>query len=74
MTANDLGPQTLYYIPEGILNHNGQNTVAVAVIAVDEEVTLGEVTIEPYAKLLSAKPKVGLVNSPPYSSRKAGQK
>jgi beta-galactosidase len=69
--ANDLGPQTLFYVPEGILNHHGENTIAIGVVAVDEEVTLGEVTIEPYAKLLSGKPAVGVVPSPTYASRKS---
>ncbi|KAI9286237.1 glycoside hydrolase superfamily, partial [Umbelopsis sp. AD052] len=67
--ANDLGPQTLFYVPEGILNHHGENTIAIGVVAVDKEVTLGEVTIEPYGKLLSGKPTVSVVNSPTYASR-----
>jgi hypothetical protein len=74
LIANDLGPQTLYYVPEGILNHNGQNTIAIGVISIDESATLGAVTIEPFGKLLSAKPKVSLVDSPTYSSRKAALK
>ncbi|KAI8578859.1 hypothetical protein K450DRAFT_156599, partial [Umbelopsis ramanniana AG] len=31
--ANDLGPQTLFYLPEGLLNHNGKNSIAIGVIA-----------------------------------------
>jgi Beta-galactosidase jelly roll domain len=69
--ANDLGPQTLFYLPEGLLNHNGKNTIAIGVIAVDEEVTLGEVTLKPYGKLLSSKPIVGMVESPSYSERES---
>ncbi|CAO3669777.1 unnamed protein product [Umbelopsis vinacea] len=72
--ANDLGPQTLYYVPEGILNHNGENTIAIGVISIDETATLGKVTIEPFGKLLSAKPEVSLVDSPSYSSRKTAEK
>ncbi|KAH8556835.1 glycoside hydrolase family 35 protein [Umbelopsis sp. PMI_123] len=69
--ANDLGPQSLFYAPEGILNHHGENTIAIGVIAVDEEVSLGKVTIEPYATLLSGKPRVQTVDSPTYASRKS---
>jgi hypothetical protein len=74
LAANDLGPQTLYYVPEGILNHNGENTIAIGVISIDETATLGTVTIEPFGKLLSAKPEVSLVDSPSYLSRKTAHK
>jgi hypothetical protein len=66
-----LGPQTLYYVPEGILNHNGENTIAIGVIAIDESVSLAGITIEPYGALLSAKPTVELVKSPTYSELKS---
>jgi beta-galactosidase len=66
-----LGPQTLFYLPEGLLNHNGKNTLAIGVIAVDKEVTLGKVTLEPYGKLLSSKPTVGMVESPSYIELKS---
>ncbi|KAG2179941.1 hypothetical protein INT43_003728 [Umbelopsis isabellina] len=69
--ANDLGPQSLYYVPEGILNHNGQNTIAVGVIAIDESVSLASITIETYGALRSAKPPVSLVESPTYSQLKS---
>lgn len=69
LPANDLGPQTQFYLPEGILNTNGKNTLAVAVIAIDEAAQLGKVVLEPYAILESAKPQVDLVESPGYSKR-----
>ncbi|RUP52310.1 beta galactosidase [Jimgerdemannia flammicorona] len=31
--ANALGPQTVFPVPEGIIKHNGQNTVAIGVIS-----------------------------------------
>jgi beta-galactosidase len=31
--ANDLGPQHLFYLPQGILNPRGRNTLAIAVIS-----------------------------------------
>lgn len=69
--ANDLGPQSLFYVPEGILNHNGQNTIAIGVIAIDESVSLAGITIEPYGALRSSKPTVSLVKSPNYSQLKS---
>lgn len=53
------------------MNHNGKNTLAIGVIAVDKEVTLGKVTLEPYGKLLSSKPTVGMVESPSYIELKS---
>ncbi|KAI8137253.1 glycoside hydrolase superfamily [Fennellomyces sp. T-0311] len=68
--ANDLGPQTQYYLPKGILNTNGGNTLAIAVVAIDEAAQLGKVTLEPYGTLQTAMPAVELVESPGYDSRK----
>ncbi|ORZ03961.1 glycoside hydrolase superfamily [Syncephalastrum racemosum] len=69
--ANDLGPQKTYYLPEGIVNvNNGENTLAVAVIPLDESSQIGTLSLEPYLVLESGKPNVGLVDSPKYSKRK----
>ncbi|KAI8140736.1 beta galactosidase [Fennellomyces sp. T-0311] len=67
--ANDLGPQTQYYIPQGILNIKGENSMSIAVIPIDEAAQLGQVTLEPYIVLESAIPPVELVESPTYSDR-----
>ncbi|KAI8137250.1 glycoside hydrolase superfamily [Fennellomyces sp. T-0311] len=67
--ANDLGPQTRYYLPKGILNTSGKNTLAIAVIPLDKGAQLGKVILEPYGTLQSAMPAVDLVESPTYSDR-----
>ncbi|KAI9494124.1 glycoside hydrolase superfamily [Zychaea mexicana] len=67
--ANDLGPQTQYYLPKGILNTNGENTLAIAVVAIDEAAQVGQVILEPYKILESAIPSVALVDSPTYKDR-----
>ena len=67
--ANDLGPQTQYYLPKGILNTNGENTLAIAVVAVDEAAQVGKITLEPYTILESGIPDVELVESPTYQDR-----
>ena len=67
--ANDLGPQTQYYLPKGILNTQGKNTLAIGVVAIDEAAQLGEVVLEPYEVLQSALPEVELVDSPGYDNR-----
>ncbi|KAI8064245.1 putative beta-galactosidase [Gongronella butleri] len=64
--ANDLGPQTLFYIPQGILNHNGQNTIAIAVVSLDAKTSIGKVTLEAYSTLLSSMPTVSNVEAPAY--------
>ncbi|KAI9316747.1 beta galactosidase [Dichotomocladium elegans] len=70
--ANDLGPQTQFYIPAGILNTQGKNTLAVAVVPLDKNATLGKITMTPYKVLESAIPPVELVMSPGYSVRDIG--
>ncbi|KAI9494123.1 beta galactosidase [Zychaea mexicana] len=67
--ANDLGPQTQFYLPRGILNTSGLNTLAVAVIPIDEAAQIGKLILEPYKVLQSAIPSVDSVESPSYQDR-----
>lgn len=67
--ANDLGPQTQYYLPSGILNTKGSNTLAVAVIPIDKGAQLGKVSLEAYKVLESSIPAVELVESPGIDKR-----
>jgi beta-galactosidase len=48
--VNDVGPQHVFVLPEGILRHHGGNTIALAVWS-DDATTggLGQVTLEPLA-------------------------
>jgi hypothetical protein len=36
-TVNNLGPQTAFPVPEGILNHDGNNYIALTLWALDSE-------------------------------------
>lgn len=49
---------------------NGENTLAIAVIPLDESSQIGALSLAPYLVLESGKPQVGLVDSPEYSKRK----
>ncbi len=65
---NDLGPQHSYPIPNGILNPNGANSIAIAVWNTDGSTGgLGTVSLESYGTHLSPL-KVGQVNSPKYQA------
>ena len=54
--ANALGPQHLFSLPEGILDHQGENTIAIAVISRGDSNTagLGKVTLEAYGRYAGA--------------------
>jgi beta-galactosidase len=44
---NDLGPQRVFTLPQGILRHHGDNTIALAVWSADDTGGLGQVSLEP---------------------------
>ncbi len=65
--ANDLGPQHVFSLPAGILNPDGQNTVAIAVWGEDEAGGgLGNVSLVPYGTYAGGVP-VSQVPSPPWN-------
>ncbi|OZJ03275.1 hypothetical protein BZG36_03749 [Bifiguratus adelaidae] len=67
--ANNLGPQTLFYVPEGILNYHGQNTMAVAVIPLEKAaVKSPQITLKSYGTFTTDL-TVTSVNSPAWSPR-----
>jgi hypothetical protein len=46
--VNDVGPQHVFVVPEGILRHRGENTIALAVWSDDATSGgLGQVSLEP---------------------------
>jgi beta-galactosidase len=48
--VNDVGPQRVFVLPQGILRHQGENTIALAVWSNDATTGgLGQVTLEPLA-------------------------
>jgi beta-galactosidase GanA len=68
--VNYLGPQHSFPIPNGILNPNGKNTIALAVWNLDGSTGgLGKVALTNYGSYASSL-KVGMVNSPGYNPAK----
>ncbi len=65
---NDLGPQHSFPIPNGILNPNGGNSIAIAVSNADGTTGgLGTVSLESYGTQLSPL-TTGLVSAPQYQA------
>jgi len=51
--ANNLGPQHLFYLPAGVLNEHGVNTVAIAVLSHGSDGSgggLGRVSLQAYGR------------------------
>jgi hypothetical protein len=71
--ANDLGPQHIFSLPTGILNPNGANTLAIAVLGEDSASGgLGQVDLVPYGRYEGGVP-VSLVDSPRWNAETWGQ-
>lgn len=63
---NELGPQRVFTLPQGILRHRGQNTIALAVWSYDESSGgLGQVSLEALGNYATGI-RVGNVDSPGY--------
>lgn len=66
----NLGPQTNFPVPEGILNHNGLNTVALTLWSVDNSgAKLDGLSLEAEMPLWSGYKKPWLVDSPAWKTR-----
>lgn len=66
----NLGPQTSFPVPEGILNHEGLNTVAITLWAVDDSgAKLDGLSLEAEMPLWSGYRKPWLVDSPAWKTR-----
>ncbi|KAF7521836.1 hypothetical protein G7054_g12330 [Neopestalotiopsis clavispora] len=66
----NLGPQTTFPVPEGILNHNGENTVALTLWSVDGSgAKLDGLSLEAEMPLWSGYRKPWLVDSPAWTQR-----
>jgi hypothetical protein len=63
---NDLGPQHEFVLPAGLLREHGHNTLALAVIAQDGNVTLGPVSLVAKGNVRGGVP-VTDVPSPAYA-------
>ncbi|KAE8153091.1 beta-galactosidase [Aspergillus avenaceus] len=68
--VNHIGPQTRYPVPEGILNYNGTNTVALSLWSHESKpVGLADLKLEADAVLQSGYTKPALVDGARYSKR-----
>ncbi|HEU5158565.1 MAG TPA: beta-galactosidase [Streptosporangiaceae bacterium] len=62
--VNDVGPQRVFTLPQGILRHRGTNTIALAVWSYDgASGGLGQVSLEPLGNLATAA-RIGDIASP----------
>ncbi|KAJ5190140.1 beta-galactosidase E [Penicillium cinerascens] len=65
-----VGPQFEFPVPEGILNYDGKNTLAISFWALEEGgAKLGGVELKPKAVVLSALPRPGLSPQPKWMLR-----
>jgi beta-galactosidase GanA len=54
--VNDVGPQRVFVLPEGFLNHRGENTLALAVWSADASGGLGQVSLEALGNYTTSRP------------------
>lgn len=65
-----MGPQLAFPIPEGILKHNGKNTVAMTFWSQDESALAIEgIKLQANTPILSGRPPVDVVESPSWTKR-----
>ncbi|KAH7102269.1 glycoside hydrolase superfamily [Auriculariales sp. MPI-PUGE-AT-0066] len=68
--ANAIGPQTSFPIPEGVLHHNGVNTLAVSLWAHDGTgAALNTLTLETTKRVISSKGKISNIPAPKWTPR-----
>lgn len=68
--VSNIGPQTEYPVPEGILNYNGDNWVGLAVWSLDNTgAKVPGFSLKAGTPVQSSRNKVALVNGPSYSKR-----
>lgn len=70
ITVNHIGPQIRFPVPEGILNYNGINTIAISIWSMDAgSVKLDGIHLESDAVLLSGYVKPSFVEAEGYRER-----
>lgn len=68
--VNNLGPQVSYPVPEGILNHNGLNYIALTLWALDfSGAKLGNIALVPSSVIRSGYTKPQLAPQPVWTAR-----
>jgi hypothetical protein len=69
-TVSNLGPQNIYPIPEGILNYNGTNTVAITLWSLDPQgARLGGFLLNPEFPIMSGYRRPALAPTPAWQPR-----
>ncbi|PMB63427.1 putative beta-galactosidase A [Beauveria bassiana] len=67
---SNIGPQTEFPVPEGILNHNGENWLGVSVWALDSNgAKVPGLTLTSRPPVLTSRNKVDFIQGPSYSKR-----
>ncbi|VUC34740.1 unnamed protein product [Clonostachys rosea] len=67
--VNDLGPQTYFPVPEGILDYKGENWIGIVLIALDEAGAAVNIRLESALPILTGMTPVELVESPVWKER-----
>jgi len=68
--VNNLGPQTMFPVPEGILDYSGVNYVAITLWALDQEgAKLNSLELVPQMPVLSGYSKPALSPQPSWKLR-----
>ncbi|TQV93411.1 hypothetical protein V2A60_010179 [Cordyceps javanica] len=67
---SNIGPQTEFPVPEGILNYNGENWLGISIWALDGDgAKIPGLSLVSRAPVLTSRNKVKLVDGPAYSKR-----
>ncbi|KAI1105624.1 glycoside hydrolase family 35 protein [Jackrogersella minutella] len=70
--SSNIGPQTVFPVPEGILNYNGTNYVGVSLWALEEGgAKIPALELVPGVPVWTGREPVELVESPPFVQREA---
>jgi hypothetical protein len=68
--VNDLGPQTYFPVPEGIINHRGKNWISVLVWALDDGGCKPNVRLDSAMPVLTSMKPVEMVESDRWAPRR----
>ncbi|KAH8650698.1 beta-galactosidase [Ilyonectria robusta] len=67
---SNVGPQSTFPVPEGILNYNGENWIGLTVWALDKEgAEVPSLKLQASTPLYTSRQPVALVDSPPFKKR-----
>lgn len=69
-TVNNVGPSTEFPVPEGVLNYNGENTIALTLWALDADgAKVNGFELKPSSTILSGYQKPASVPQPAWTPR-----